>query len=65
MSNQLTPVNYARVHQLFLSLICLASRRHALVALMPALEAAMRPAENSAKLARLNAVARDMEVTNE
>ncbi len=60
-----TQVSYADVHALFLSLIVRASRRHALVALMPALDAAMRSADNNVKLARLNAVAAELEVSRE
>ncbi len=54
-------VPYSQIHNLYCDLILRASRRHALVALMPALDAAMRPAENGTKLARLNAIAATLE----
>jgi hypothetical protein len=59
------PVTYSQVHALYLSLIIRASRRRALAAVMPALALAMQPVEDSTKLARLLAIAAELEAHND
>ncbi len=54
-------VPYATVHDTFIRLVLVASRRRLLAQVAPALDAAMRPADNATKLARLNAVAATLE----